>query len=536
MLRCLQDTNAELREEIRFHEQRRLEEWNAKEHQPSKVSSKGKAAGARPEAATSTSRSKQAEQSPQQASSQPGMRSSQIASQHALPTASQAHALGVNSSDHIPQGDAYQASLPEDASDEGNSDEADEAIYQEIAEPLIEDCHQQSQGVWMHPGRQAESRVGALPSAQVHSMPDRHGALHLSRNHLSSDQPSASQCASQAMDTFQPIENMSLQDAASWTLPSASASQHQGGQAGHTAADRYQHATAVASPDDFVWQPIRPQTAQQAEQHAYADSMASADNPQSTWMPHVAPNQMRQVSTSQPSRSLRESLDAAARLDSRLQLAQQEQQQWQLQESKENLHAGQTESVMRNPAASSSWRALQGVYAAAQPAVPQNAAAHKQHAVSSSGNAQPQPEAMPYIDSSRRQTAADGDVPGLHHTASISGWAAEQPSHAAGALSHAREGRSREGGPQYSGMATKVPLAPGPHLSSTAQAQHGQILPATRGSGHHEASAAMPAAGSDTERPYQVSLGSNPHSLCLVCNSESRHMCGAAQTSSKVDC
>ncbi|KAL0047599.1 hypothetical protein WJX82_007498 [Trebouxia sp. C0006] len=48
----LQDTNAELREEIRFHEQRRLEEWNAKENQQPKANSKGRAAAADAPAAT----------------------------------------------------------------------------------------------------------------------------------------------------------------------------------------------------------------------------------------------------------------------------------------------------------------------------------------------------------------------------------------------------------------------------------------------------------------------------------------------------
>ena len=463
---CVQDTNAELREEIRFHEQRRLEEWNAKENQQPGPPSKGKAAASRPAAATS--RSNRAQQSPQQASSQ-----TIITSQSNLP-----HTLLRQGSDvHASVQDAYPASIHD-------SDEEDDAIYQDGDQ--AEAGHWQSQGreAWMPAGSQHRDAAAAGPSASLANTDREHSwrsSLQEFPNQCSEHSQPASKQGDYVMNAFQPIDSMGPQETADWAPSSASAARH-ARQSTATAVDRYQNATVVASHDDFVWQPIRPQTTHQPPpQPPHSGSQAASTGSHSlTNMNTVAGGQMKPSSGAQYARSLRESLDAAARLDRRLQVAEQGHQQ------QEAIQQGNKPTVQGSVKSASPRQDLHASYAAAQTAEAQ------------SGGAYLQCQAMPLIDMSRPQTAAGTALQGQGQQSRFPAinedpWAAAWPSHDTGTTPEAGRDTRR--------------LSNRDGISRTYLAdQHCSTAHGLRGSqsksGHDQD--AEPAVPSGPEQPYQV--------------------------------
>ncbi|KAL0022199.1 hypothetical protein WJX77_005364 [Trebouxia sp. C0004] len=355
----LQDTNAELRDEIRFHEQRRLEEWNAKENQQPKPNSKCRAAGgALSGAATSTNRSKLA-LSPQEASSKP----SQAAAQHApAMQSSQPVFVQSNTASNDEAAQTSTASLADDIS-EADYVELGEAVTEQLAGPAT------ANGMQWRVQRHGLSGPAYLASQQADQQPQRGLENSVQAAYGVSQEPQGTPGhKAQPLDAFQPIANMRPSDVAS-RGPSMAA-QQQGSQADHvTKADRYQHATMLDSPDEFTWQPIRPpydgnENGLEAP-HSHLIPSAQAD----PWgQTHMASSQHGYRQGDSYSRSLRQSLDAAARLDARLQDAQQQQQQ---HADASHQQAGQqhqyTAAVKAGLGSSSSWQDLQEAYAAAQP-------------------------------------------------------------------------------------------------------------------------------------------------------------------------
>ena len=232
----------------------------------------------------------------------------------------------------------------------------------------------------------------------------------------------------QPLDAFQPIATMRRSDVASGG-PSMTVQQQQGSQADHVIkADRYQHATMLDSPDEFTWQPMRPphdgnENGLEAPQSHLIPS-AEADS----WGEnHMASSQQGYRQSDPYSRSLRQSLDAAARLDARLQGAQQQQQQ---HVDASHQQAGQqyqyTAAAKAGLERGSSWQDPQEAYAAAQPKAQsqmsglgdqqhhqQQQCYQEQHAwTGAGGQAQKASRGSMYdgpilMDRSRPQTAAD---------------------------------------------------------------------------------------------------------------------------------
>lgn len=365
---CLgQDTNAELREEIRFHEQRRLEEWNAKENQQPKANSKGGAAGgALSGAATSTNRSKLA-LSPQEASSKPGL--SQAAAQHAqyarAMQSSQPAFVQSITAIHDEAAQTTTASLADDVS---------EADYVEVGEAVTEQLTGQAtaDGMQWRVQRHGLSGHAYLATHQADQQPQRgldnstQAAYGLSHGLEGTPGHKA-----QPLDAFQPIATMKPSDAASWGPSMAAQQQQRGSQADYVAkADRYQRATVLDSPDEFTWQPIRlPHNGDESRLEAPQSHLIPSAQADPWSQNHMASSQQGYRQGDSYTRSLRQSLDAAARLDARLQGAQQQQQQQHADAS--HQQAGQrhqyTAGVQAGLGSSSSWQDLQEAYAAAQP-------------------------------------------------------------------------------------------------------------------------------------------------------------------------
>ena len=442
---------------------------------------------------------------------------------------SQAHAPSLSAAQHMPLRDMYQASIADGGSDDGNGEDTDEAIYREDDRPLAKDQQGQNPAAWMQASMaQHEQAIGVVPSASLSQQTEHvwqsNLRAHQNNPHMSQSLPS--QPASQGMNTFQPIVNMRLQSTSSQNPSPAFTASQQARQPANTAADRYQHATVLASPDDFVWQPIRPQTGQHPEQYAsghdsIAASMADAsDSYEPAWMTQVVPP----TQTGHYSRSLGESLDAAARLDSRLQSVQQEQQQQQ-QHGHWQLKPGQSEPAAKDTMGSSaSWQDLQDPYAAGQPVATQHAALYRQQPISSAGTQAQQREAMPLIDRSKPQTAAE-PLPGRQGQYDMpleEPFSADWPTHApeSDAVREARLHGSRLSGTQGASQhdswaAAEAGLAAVGHQGSTGRAQHESQLAGSSGN-HAEAFAPARAAGSVTQRPYQVRLGAQSRHACML--------------------
>ena len=435
---------------------------------------------------------------------------------------SQAHAPSFDEAQHMAAAGMYQASAADGVPDDGNDNEADaHTIYREDAGPLAEQWQQQSQESWMQESvAQHGQGVSVLPSGHrtehewQTSLQAHQDNLHVSQLHAGRD-------ALQGMQAFQPVANLRLPSTSNQNPASAFTGPQQARQPAKTPADRYQHATVLASPDDFVWQPIRPQTGQRPEQRAsrhdhvaasQAASMADmADIREPTWMTHVVPPSQ----SGQYSRSLRESLDAAARLDSRLQLAQQDQQQQQSQWPMHQWHPmpEQTGAAGRDTVGSStSWQNLQDPFAAGHPTAPQHAALRKQQPLGSSG-AQAQREAMPLIDRSGSQIA--DPLPGhqaQYHMlpkghpsdAWLSSHAAEPHALLEAQLYDTRRSGSQGSQELDSWVTEGGPAAAGDDHSSTEQTGHEDQHPAASSGKHGEALGPEPGAGADPQRPYQV--------------------------------
>lgn len=518
---CSQDTNAELREEVRFHEQRRLEEWNAKENQQPKAGSRGK--GDRPkrsEAAASTTRSSKTEQSQEEASSQSVIRPPQGVLQKAPGRRLLVHAPFLDEAQHLAAGGMRPAGVGDDVQHDGNDDEADEAIYREDAGPLAEQWQEQSQAAWVQ-ANMAQHQQGARVSPPVSL---RHQTEHEWQSSLQEHQgnfhvpePDPSQHVTQGMNAFQPIVNMRLPSTSGHDSSSAFPGPQQAKQPAPTPVDRYQHATLLASPHDFVWQPIRHQTSQQ-----YADSVAAAsqpttadmsDNYEPTWSNHVAPPPQSGLY----SRSLRESLNAAACLDSHLQMSQQQKQQQQQQQSRWAMLDSQRQHKPGKETmdSSTSWQNVQEPLAADHPAAHQHAVIHRQPPLSSTGG-QPQREAMPFIDRSGSQIAVP--LPGKQGQFRMP---PEASSSADWLPSHAAESDAALQARLYSSQ------RPSQHDSWIAEAKQrdGNHHDASIGN-HGEASVPELAAGSAPERPYQVRVSIRcQHSLCCSGQEQDKHIC-----------
>ena len=494
---CSQDTNAELREEVRFHEQRRLEEWNAKENQQPKAGSRGKAD--RPKrseaAAASTTRSSKTEQSLGEASSQSVMRLPQSVLQEAPGRRSLVHASFSDEAQHLAAGGMHPASAADALPDDGNDEEADEGIYREDAGPMAEQWQEQNQAAWVQ-ANMAQHGQGArvLPPVSLHQQTEHEwqSSSHQGNFHMPESQPS--QHVTQGMNAFQPIVNERLPSTSDHGSSSAFIGPQQARQPAQMPVDRYQHATVLASPDDFVWQPIRPQTSQQYVDSAATSMAGVSDVHEPTWTSHVAPPPQ----SGHFSQSLRESLDAAACLDSRLQMAQQQQQSHSAMHSQWQNKPGQNESMGKHAVDSSaSWQSFQEPFAADNPIAPQHAATHQQQQqqqpLSSSGR-QPQREAMPLIDRSGPQIAAP--LPGKQGQFYMP---PEASSSADWLPSHAAESDAALEARLYSSQ------RPSQHDSWVAEAgQRDWNHQAASNGNHGEASVPEPAAGSAPQRPYQV--------------------------------
>ncbi len=318
------------------------------------------------------------------------------------------------------------ASLADDVS-EADCVEVGEAVTEQLAGPAT------ANGMQWRVQRHGMSGHAYLASQRADQQPQQglENSMQAAYD-LSCGFESTPEHKAQPMDAFQPIATMKRSDAASWGSSMAAQQQQQGSQANHvTKADRYQHATMLDSPDEFTWQPIRPP-------HDGNESRLEA--PQSHLIPsaqadpwgqnHMASSQQGYRQGDSYSRSLRQSLDAAARIDACLQGAQQQQQQQQQQQHADASHqqAGQqhqyTAAVQAGLGSSSSWQDLQEAYAAAQPQAQSQKAGlqhqqqqqqchqEQQALVGEGGQAQKASGGCMYdgpilMDRSRPQTAAD---------------------------------------------------------------------------------------------------------------------------------
>ena len=544
---CQQDTNAELREEIRFHEQRRLKEWNSKENQQPKAASRGRASGAPlSETATSTNRSKPAV-SPQEASSKATGHASKAALQQPPTTASEPP-CSVPKHDVSDVEAAHATQLADDAS-EADYEDVKEALRQSSTAAQAHDVqwqvqkHDLSGHAYPLPGESALGDRATLASRHVGQ--PTYSSLHASARTCPPAAPASTQVA-RPVNAFQPIEDTRMAEA--WIAEPAPAQQQPGVQAASTrTGDRYQHATSTDSPDQFVWQPIPPQGFPEAWHGSFrpagqADVLAAAADPrQPTRAAHVPSNQQGHKPGAQ---SLRQSLDAAARLDERLQGAQQQKQQQQQvashrqQQQQQRQHASSGKEAL---AGSLSWQDLHEAYAA-EPAVPAESAAvpdhhhhdfqqqqQQQHWAGAARQSQSlsrgtTPDGPILMDRSRPRTAADATV------ASVSmGQALPQSSEAQGLpgswasynfngyFGHKGLGRSRGGADDQAWVTQSSANAvarPGiPQMpADTQQWMTGHSTPGADQGKHtlvgtehsRQASADSTAADNDTEQPYQV--------------------------------
>ena len=264
---------------------------------------------------------------------------------------------------HEEAAQASTASLADDVS-EADCAEAGEAVTEQLAGPAT------ANGMQWRVQRHGMSEHAYLASQRTHQQPQQ--GLENSTQaayDLSHGFEGTCQHATQPMDAFQPIATLKRADAASWGSSMAAQQQQQGSQANHlTKADRYQHATMLDSPDEFTWQPIRPphdgnENRLEAPQSHLIPS-AQAD----PWgQDHMASSQQGYRQGDSYSRSLRQSMDAAARLDARLQGAQQQQQHADTSHQQAGQQHQYTAAVQAGLGSSSSWQDLQEAYAAAQP-------------------------------------------------------------------------------------------------------------------------------------------------------------------------
>lgn len=300
--------------------------------------------------------------SPQEASSKPGHLQAAAA---AARRSSQPAFVESIAAVHEKAAQTSTASLADDVS-EADYVKVGEVATEQLAGPAT------ANGMHWRVQRHGMSGHAYLASQQAdqqpqHSLENSAQAAYGPSSHALEGTPRHN---TQPMDAFQPIASVRCSDAASWGLSMAAQPQQQGSQANHVIkADRYQHATVLDSPDEFTWQPIRPphnghESRLEAPQSHLTPS-AQAD----TWgQNHMASSQQGYRQGDSNSRSLRQSLDAAARLDARLQGAQQQQQQ---HADASHQQAGQqhhyTAAVNAGLGSSSLWQDLQEAHAATQP-------------------------------------------------------------------------------------------------------------------------------------------------------------------------
>ena len=421
---------------------------------------------------------------------------------------------------HVQAAQTGTASLADDVS-EADCFEVDEAVTEQLAGPATAD------GMQWRVQRHGPSGHAYLASQRADQQPQQglENTSQAAYSPLSHGLEGTPGHNTQPMDAFQPIATTKLSDAASWSSSTAAQRQQQGSQADHaTKADRYQHATMLDSPDEFTWQPIRPP-------HHGNESRLEA--PQSHLIPpvqadpwgqnHMASSQQGYRQGDSYSRSLRQSLDAAARLDARLQGAQQQQQQ---HADAAHQQAGQqqyTAAVNTGLGSSSSWQDLQMAYTAAQPEAQlqksglqrqqQQQCYHEQQALmGEGGQAQKAFRGSLYdgpilMDRSRPQTAAD--VPAATFAV---GQALPQSAQAQGLpgswASHSAVAYSGDRGPSSQGPNDDTC---GAHDQQWARA--GSMTAAQQGIAqsmqeHQQRSAGgehLSSAGGAPEKPYQVS-------------------------------
>lgn len=278
---------------------------------------------------------------------------------------------------------------PAQAFTAGVADGASDTDYEDISEAQAGPLPGQAAAFedYWHKQRQHSSGHLHLPSQQANRQTEQrpHTSMQTGSNGSSASRPAADAFVhvDQPMDAFQPIANMQRSDLASWGTASAATQQQQGRQAeGGIMADQYQHATALDSPDDFTWQPIHPR---QAGTHSLLEATQSCLAPSAeadSWgATHMGPGQHSLKQGDSSARSLRQSLDAAARLDARLQGAQQPQQQRSFGALQQQAEQQPRYSAAAEPAVGSnpSWQNLQGAYPASQPALPEASATQEQY-------------------------------------------------------------------------------------------------------------------------------------------------------------
>ena len=457
--------------------------------------------------------------------------------------------------------DASHASA-EDISEADYDDVAEASVSQDEAAPDAPDAQWQPQ---RHTSCHAGLPFGMpavdanVAQASRQTREDTYSRLHPVHTvpHASQPTVTVSRHVSQPADVFQPMENMRQADAASWGTVAGAGGQQQGLPAANLGlADRYQHATVLGSPDEFTWQPIRPQhgrdqsllAASQSRpgSSAGADQFAGASD---ACMAHLAPKMQGHRQGSSHARSLRQSLDAAARLDERLQAAQQ----MNTSHAQAYYHHQQGQNdrpVSQTVGSSSSWHDLQDAYASVQMAHPAEAGQHHDHdqqqqqqqhmstgcqSQSLSHNSVPRGPVL--MDRSRPQTAAGAPSVHSHLDQSLSGFQAaynadthSDKGHLHNMLSDSRHVAQDKAGAAepgsnamaQQGRAQRVNdnwLGAAGHdiLSVTEQARG---LPASANDSA-QAVADVPASDTGMERPYQVCC--RPVGVCVcmcVCVSD----------------
>lgn len=265
----VQDINAELREEIRFNEQRRLEEWNAKENShPKAPNSQRRPAGSASGSAASTAKKPTAAKPKQEASSKLA-----AASQ----PAAQAPAQSTLHADIGPRPTSQGSASDYDEND--SEDEQAEGLFVQQGSPA--DAALAGQMPW-HSQTQLQTSHGqsAHPASALHmtSQPS-YAALHAQTG---TQQQQASAQLVQHGNILQPIGS-SQHTSSAWHDV---ASEQAWGDPSHAAvADRYSDAVVRSSAGGFLWQPMHPSDRHSISTTAAAASTSASQNLQ-------APSQM----------------------------------------------------------------------------------------------------------------------------------------------------------------------------------------------------------------------------------------------------
>ena len=272
----VQDINAELREEIRFNEQRRLEEWNAKENShPKATNSQHRPAGSASGSAASTAKKPTAAKPKQEASSKLAAASQPVAeapAQSSLPADTGPRPTSQGSASDYDEDDSEEEQAEGLFIQQGSPAEA--ALASQMP------WHSQTQLQTSH--RQSAHQASAL---HMISQPS-YAALHAQTRTQQQQQQANAQLV-QHGNVLQSSET-SQHASSAWHVLASEQAWRPPSHAG--AADRYSDAVVRSSAGGFLWQPMHPSDRHSISTAAAAASTSASQNMQAPSQKPSAPS------------------------------------------------------------------------------------------------------------------------------------------------------------------------------------------------------------------------------------------------------